>query len=144
MTVHGALTAELPIALDQHPNLITIWLAVNDLDDNVTATDYRTDLDTLLQHLRTALPDTKIVIGNVPDLTTLPAFSGADKTALTQQVNAYNSVISSEAQKYHTLLVDLHAQPLERSYISRDGFHPNAQGYQVLAKIFYQIINANT
>lgn len=144
MTVHGALSAELPIALDQHPSLVTIWLAVNDLDDNVSATDYGTDLDTLLQRLRTALPDTKIVIGNVPDLTVLPAFSRSDKTAITQQVDAYNSIISSEAQKFHILLADLHAQALEPAYISQDGFHPNAQGYRVLAQVFYQVIKANT
>ena len=29
--VHDALTNELPVALDVHPTLVTIWLAVNDL-----------------------------------------------------------------------------------------------------------------
>src|SRR5436305_728530 len=35
MHVQDALTSELPVALDAHPNLVTIWLAVNDLADHV-------------------------------------------------------------------------------------------------------------
>ena len=33
--VHDALNVELPVALDSHPDLVTIWLAVNDLANNV-------------------------------------------------------------------------------------------------------------
>src|SRR5437762_1111343 len=33
--VHDALNVELPVAIDAHPDLVTIWLAVDDLVDNV-------------------------------------------------------------------------------------------------------------
>ena len=47
--VHEALELEVPVALDAHPDLITVWLAVNDLVDKVPLASYRDDLDTLLQ-----------------------------------------------------------------------------------------------
>ena len=43
--LHQALSVEVPIALDAHPDLVTIWLAVNDLASNVPIASYSNDLD---------------------------------------------------------------------------------------------------
>src|SRR5690242_18592232 len=48
ITAHDALRLELPIALDAHADLITIWLGVNDIAANVSTNSYANDLNTLL------------------------------------------------------------------------------------------------
>src|SRR5579864_2180234 len=48
ITVHDALNLELPIVIDAHPDLVTIWLGVNDIANSVPVTGYAKDLNTLL------------------------------------------------------------------------------------------------
>lgn len=52
--LHRAVETELPVALDAHPTLVTVWLAVNDLGAGVPLPQYRRDLGTLLGALRRA------------------------------------------------------------------------------------------
>lgn len=146
VTLHDALGQELPIALDAHPNLVTIWLGVNDIADGVPANSFASDLDTMLSRLRAKAPNARIAIANIPDLTLLPAFKDYDQQALLQQVQAYNIVIASAAQRYGAILVELSQQnynlKAHPEYISDDGLHPNDIGYQQLAKLFYKAIEA--
>lgn len=145
ITAHDALTLELPIALDAHPDLITIWLGVNDIAANVPASSYAKDLTTLLARLRANSPHAQIAIANIPDLTLLPFFAQDDPAALTQQIQAYNAAIASAAQRYGVILVDLTQQNYNLrahpEYISSfDGLHPTDIGYQQLAKVFYSAL----
>ncbi|HEU0000319.1 MAG TPA: SGNH/GDSL hydrolase family protein [Ktedonobacteraceae bacterium] len=144
ITVHDALSLELPIALDSHPDLITIWLGVNDIVAKVPPDTYASDLNTLLSRLRANAPHARIAIANIPDLTLLPAFAQADQQALTRQMQAYNTIIASAAQRYQAALVDLTTQSYNLQdhpeYISSDGLHPTDIGYQQLAKLFYQAL----
>lgn len=142
ITVNAALTTELPVALDSHPQLVTIWLAVNDLADHVPVENYSHDLDLLLQRLQTASPHAQIEVGNVPDLTSVPAFYDENPFDLRDRIDAYNSAISSIVQRHHVILVDLSAQKYNLQefpqYISNDGLHPSAAGYLRLAELFYE------
>lgn len=144
MTLHVALTAELPIALASHPNLVTIWLAVNDLATNVPLENYRHDLDTMLTRLQTGSPGVRIEVGNMPDLTSVPFFQDYDQEALRQQIVDYNAVIASVVQQHHAILVDLSAQGYNLQefpeYISGDGLHPSALGYLRLAQLFFDAL----
>ena len=141
---HGALTAELPVAIDAHPDLVTVWLAVNDLADNVSPSSYAHDLDQLLGRLRAAVPHARIAVANVPDLTLLPRFRGADTQALHAKISTYNAIIASTVGRYHAILVDLYQQWRSLAdhpdYISSDGFHPNAFGYAALAELFFETL----
>jgi lysophospholipase L1-like esterase len=145
---HAALNIELPVALDAHPNLVTVWLAVNDLADNVPLTSYEQDLDRLLNRLHTALPNARIAVANVPDLSYLPHFQGENHQLLEQQIQAYNTVIAKVVVRNQVILVDLYRLANEMAthpeYISDDGFHPNALGYAVLAQIFYQVLQKSS
>lgn len=147
ITVQDALNLELPIALDAHPNLITIWLGVNDIVANVPANSYASNLNTLLARLRANAPHARIAIANIPDLTLLPYFTQTDPVdpaVLTQEILAYNTIIASAARRYQAILVDLTQQNYNLQkhpeYISSDGLHPNDIGYQQLAKVFYEAL----
>ncbi len=143
----SALHVEVPIALDTHPDLITIWLAVNDLADNVPLADYTRSMDNILTQLQKLTPHTRIVVANVPDVTLLPHFQNTNAQELHARINAYNTVIASLVQKHRVLLVDLYARWQDLAnhpdYISNDGFHPNSFGYAAIATIFYQVLQGN-
>jgi len=143
----SALNVEVPIALDSHPDIVTIWLAVNDLADNVSLPNYRRSLDSILTRLQTLTPHTRIVVANVPDITFLPRFQTQNVQVLHERIAAYNTVIASLVQKHSALLVDLYARWQDLAnhpdYISNDGFHPNAFGYAAIATIFYQVLQEN-
>ncbi|MBO0779565.1 MAG: hypothetical protein J2P37_12130 [Ktedonobacteraceae bacterium] len=159
--VHQALNVELPIALDNHPDLVTIWLAVNDIAAHVPAASYAHDFETLLSRLRSSQPHLRMAVANVPDLTVLPYFyplfisksdtslSKQERQAhvqqrIREQVDAYNKVITPIVQKYSAILVDLSRTNYDLqnhpTYISQDGLHPTALGYQRLADLFYQAL----
>jgi lysophospholipase L1-like esterase len=145
ITLHQALNLELPVALDTRPNLITIWLAVNDIGNYVTPGSYAHDLEILLNRLQTADPHARIAIANVPDLHLLPYFEERyDYGYIASQIQAYNAIIASAASRHHLLLIDLYSQRQTLSehpeYISDDGFHPSTIGYQQIANQFYQTL----
>ncbi len=143
---HEALDLELPVALDAHPDLITVWLAVNDLVDKVPLANYKDDLDTLFSRLQAALPHARIVVANVPDLSFVPHFHTMNPATLHEQVSLYNATISDVVQSHHILFVDLYTQwqtlAAHPEYISSDGFHPSVIGYAQVADLFYQRLQA--
>jgi lysophospholipase L1-like esterase len=145
ITLHQALQVELPVALDTHPNLITIWLAVNDIGNYVPPAQYARDLETLLSRLQAAAPHAVIEMANVPDLRLLPYFQQRyNQQYVYKAVLAYNAIIAAAAQRHHVILIDLFDkwQILRQhpEYISSDGFHPSTLGYEQLANLFYQTL----
>jgi lysophospholipase L1-like esterase len=142
--LHQALRLELPIALDAHPNLVTIWLAVNDLADHVPVDAYEHDLNLLLTRLQAGAPHARIAMANVPDLTLLPHFSSFDQQWLRSQIAAYNAAIAANVSHHHVILVDLSRQSYNLArhpeYVSSDGLHPSQIGYLALARLFYQAL----
>jgi acyl-CoA thioesterase I len=146
VSLHDALSVELPVALDAHPNIVTIWLAVNDLKDNVPLRNYAHDLDLLLSRIQTAYPHARIAVANVPNLTLIPYFATYDPQTLSSLIHDYNTTIASTVQHHHALLVDLFKQWHELrqhpEYISRDGLHPSTLGYTRIAEIFYQSLQS--
>ncbi len=143
-TLSQALTTELPAALKAKPTLVTVWLAVNDLDALVTPDDYGAQLDQLL----TALQKThaRVYVGNVPDLSLVPVYKrlGISASDLNQIVRLYNGVIAAACARHGATVVDLYAasKPVlhNLSNIGADGFHPSTRGYTLLANLFYQVM----
>jgi lysophospholipase L1-like esterase len=148
ITAHQAIKIELPVALDAHPDLVTIWLAVNDIIDNVPVASYAHDLDQILARLQAVNPHVQIVFGNVPDLSLLPYFASYDQGSLMQTAQAYNAAIAAIVARHHAILVNLYQQwrvlSLHPEYLSGDGLHPSTLGYSKLAELFYQAWQAAT
>ncbi len=147
IVVHDALNVEVPVALDAHPDLITVWLAVNDIVANVPTNSYSHDLDLLISRLQAGMPHAIIAVANVPDLTLLPQFSKRDPHALDVRIADYNAIIADIVKRHHVILVDLTQQTYNLKnhpeYISNDGLHPNELGYLQLADLFYQALQSS-
>lgn len=151
-TLSDAMRQQLPKVFDQKPNVITIWLAVNDFNrqvyDRSILNSYTENLNLMLQQLREKLePNTRILVGNIPDLSKVEIYTslGIPKLFLTMQIKRWNDAIKQTVRKNHCELVDLYSHWKELGehpeYVSFDGFHPSKDGYQRLAQIFYEQYN---
>jgi lysophospholipase L1-like esterase len=155
-TVAQALAEEVPGALEARPNLITVWLNVNDIIAGVSPATYETQLDSLLRQLRRS-PTTRVLVANTPPLDQLPAYQLgrvlADlpaPEAVQEIVAQYNAAIARVVQRQGAFLVDLYAVGMaaraagtEASYISRDGFHPSTAGHARVAEAFAEVLKAS-
>ncbi|UJR22014.1 hypothetical protein I4U23_025081 [Adineta vaga] len=148
-TLENALKQQLPKVFDHKPDVITIWLAVNDFNQQVhdrsILTSYTTNLNFILAELRNRLGNhTRIFVGNVPDLTKVSIYTslGIPKLLLNIQIKRWNDAIKRVVKKNHCDLVDLYSHWKELGehpeYVSFDGFHPSKDGYHRLAQIFHQ------
>ncbi len=144
ITLHDALNLELPVALDSHPKLVTIWLGVNDIANKVPVTSYSHDLDLMLTRLESQAPTAYILIANIPDLTLLPYFASYNQQELHHIIEDYNATIAQEAQQHHAILVNLSQQNYNLrdhpEYVSNDGLHPTDLGYAQIAELFYKTL----
>ncbi|MHB8574963.1 MAG: SGNH/GDSL hydrolase family protein, partial [Dehalococcoidia bacterium] len=144
-TTAQAATQELPVALDAAPTTTVIWLGVNDITQNVTLANFSRDLARILGALH-GQPGGRVFVGNLPDLKQLGAFRGRNTAQLDATVKAWNDAIASACSESGATLVDIfsawNAQGDRGNLISGDGLHPNTAGYQRIADLFWQAMQA--
>ena len=138
---------QLPGAVNQRPTVVTIWLAVNDMNATILPASYRDALGAIVDGL-VARTDARIFVGNVPDVRGVPAYKDADKNALLAQITAYNDVIAAVVKSApgRVFAVDLFtgSAPLVSTItVSGDGFHPSDEGYKLIADRFATAMRAN-
>jgi acyl-CoA thioesterase I len=151
-TVRDALTGQLVRALAEDPDVVTVWLAVNDAISLVPVADYEQTLDNLVHALRQG-GRTEVLVGNVPPLDRLPAYRAClpgsrvtdvacvlplvpSPAEVRATVADYNAVIARVVRREGAVLVDLSAERDLARLTSDDGFHPSTRGHRVVARAF--------
>lgn len=130
------VNAELPVAVEEEPDLVTIFAGGNDIVDGDLAETFEEDLDKLLSTLEEKT-QARVFIATLPNLVALPRFvSNPSPNVTTARVNAYNAAIIRQAQRHGATLVRLDTEPLITQRVSDDGFHPSNEGYEVIANLF--------
>jgi len=142
-----AVSQQLPGAIAQRPNVITVWLAVNDLNATIEPASFGESLRQIVDGLVQKIGAT-IFVGNVPDLRSVPVYAGADKARLLAGIQAYNDAIATIAARNpdRVKVVDLFtgsAALVSSGTVSQDGFHPSDEGYQLIADRFASAMRAN-
>ena len=142
-----AVTQQLPGAIAQKPSVVTVWLAVNDLNATIEPASFAGSLGQIVDGL-VQKTDAMIFVGNVPDLRTVPVYASADKTRLLAGIQAYNDAIAAIAARNpaRVKVVDLFAGSaalVSTATVSQDGFHPSDEGYQLIAERFASAMRAN-
>ena len=143
-TAAQASREQLPAALSLKPQLVTIWLAVNDLNAGLTATEYAAAMRSVIEPLVRGT-DARVLVGTAPDLRSVPAFGDADQAELLGRVTAYNREIADLAASFdgRVTVVDLFtgsAALTSMITVSEDGFHPSDDGYALIAERFLAAI----
>jgi acyl-CoA thioesterase I len=149
--VSGSLAAQaqreqLPGAIAQRPTVVTLWLAVNDLNATVEPASYQDALGAIVNGLVQGTSAT-VFVGNVPDLRGVPVYASVDKTRLLAGITAYNDAIARIAAGSATrvFVVDLFtgsSDLVSTATVSADGFHPSDAGYQLIADRFATAMRA--
>ena len=143
-TAAQASREQLPAALSLKPQLVTIWLAVNDLNLGLTAAEYGLALRSVVEPLVQST-DARIFVGTAPDLGLVPAFADQDQADLLGRVTEYNREIADLAAHLgdRVTVVDLFmgsAALTSMITVSADGFHPSDDGYALIADRFLAAI----
>jgi acyl-CoA thioesterase I len=160
-TVAQAQQEQVPGALAVDPNVVTVWLNVNDLIARVPAATYEFELDRMVHDLRRG-GRTQVLVATAPRLDSLPAYRAcypslspsctiADQlrtsgfalpspAEVRSLVHGYDDAIRRVVAKEGAILVDLgalgNAPAQHPEYVADDGFHPSAQGARVIAATF--------
>ena len=151
-TVAQASSEQLEATLAARPNLITVWLNVNDITQGVSVAQYERQLESLVRSLRRSV-NTRVLVANTPPLDQLPAYQAGrllglpGPSVVVETVAEYNAAIARVVQRTGTLLVDLHAAGMaaraagtEATLVSRDGFHPSTAGHAAIAEVFAKVL----
>jgi len=141
-----AVTQQLPGAIAQKPTVVSVWLAVNDLNATIEPASFADSLRQIVDGLVQKTGAT-IFVGDVPDLRAVPVYAGADKARLFAGIQAYNEAIAAIAARNPTRVkvVDLFtgsAALVSTGTVSQDGFHPSDEGYQLIAERFASAMRA--
>jgi len=142
-----AVTQQLPGAIAQKPSLVSVWLAVNDLNATIEPASFADALGQIVDDLVQKTGAT-IFVGNVPDLRAVPVYAGVDKARLLAGIQAYNDVIAGIAARNpgRVKVVDLFtgsAALVSSGTVSPDGFHPSDEGYRLIADRFVSAMRAS-
>lgn len=142
-----AVTQQLPGAIAQKPTVVSVWLAVNDLNATIDPASFADALGQIVDGLVKKTGAT-IFVGDVPDLRAVPVYAGVDKARLLAGIEAYNDAIAAIAAKSpaRVKVVDLFtgsAALVSSGTVSQDGFHPSDEGYQLIADRFASAMRAN-
>ena len=155
-TVAQALAHEVAEALAARPNVVTVWLNVNDMTRGVSPAEYERQLDSLVGQLR-GDGSIRVLVANTPPLDQLPAYQAGrllDRLpaaeAVQELVADYNAAIARVVERNGALLVDLHAVGMaaraagtEATLVSGDGFHPSTAGHAAVAEAFAEVLRAS-
>lgn len=144
-TTAQALAEQVPPALQRAPDIVTVWLNVNDIIDRVPAERYEEQLGELVRRLRRD-GESEVLVANTPEIDQLPVVTRLGPlvtAAADRSVDEYNAATARVVKEHDAVLVDLHAAS-ERaeaegryaSLVSADGFHPSTAGHADVASHF--------
>ncbi len=123
--------------LDLKPDVLSILIGVNDLNDGISAEDYETQYDQLLAGTINALPKVKLILCEPFGLAVgPPANRWADYRA---ELGKRIAIVNRLGAKYHATVV--HFQKAFEVATKRapaehwiwDGVHPTYSGHQIMA-----------
>jgi acyl-CoA thioesterase I len=127
---------ELPIAIEQEPELVTVFAGPNDIVSGISEADFRNDIGEILSSL-TSRTAAAVFVATIPDLTQLPRFrSEPNENVTSTRVASFNNIIREEAARAGAHVVELSRQSVDAVEVSDDGFHPNDRGHETIANAF--------
>lgn len=138
-----AIEVGLPPALDAQPQLVTVWLVVNDVLAGIRLDQYQADLDRLLGRLRSGTK-AYVAVGNIPNPPDAVPYLGLQPAQRRALAATWNAAIAATVREHEAILVDLYQRwPLAENptFIGPDGLHPTVAGYRSLADTFLAVLH---
>lgn len=156
-TLAEALAEQSSEARRLHPDVVTVWLNVNDLIEEHPVATYERELKRLIFPLTGS--GATVLVATTPRIDSLPIYLACrpnpppdgpscpqpgvalpTPAEVRSMVAGYNDVIRRVAAEAGAIVVDLQlfgdAPAQHPEWIAEDGFHPSARGAEVIAEAF--------
>ncbi len=144
-TTEDLIDKELPVFDHIKPDFVTLLIGVNDWVQGVDSGAFHKNLNYILDHVQTSLPDkNKVLLITIPDFGVTPTgkmySEGRD---ITKGITDFNNIIKNEAHKRNLPVADIFPETQKmkdsRDLIAHDGLHPSAKEYALWEKIIYPV-----
>lgn len=136
----GWTTDELSTAIDQHKflskyDVVSLLIGVNNQYRGRSVNEFKVEFDHLLQ---TAIQfagnnANHVIVLSIPDWGVTPFAANADKNKIAKEIDAFNEVCKTTAEKYATNFIDITAaQRVDGSkddFLAGDKLHPSGKEY---------------
>lgn len=133
-TSGNVVQGQLPKLDALRPEFVSLLIGVNDVVQGVPESQYRANLGTIFDDLRSRLPADRILVVTTPDYTVTPA--GADYGDPTTQragIARDNAILTELAGQRGIAVVDIfdisERAATDRSLVASDGLHPSGGQY---------------
>lgn len=148
ITTTNFLSQKSTVAANYAPEVVTIFLGSNDVNENVSnaSNNYKTSTDNIgliIDKLRAKNPNVKIAIAQIIPATSTASYGFASANA---KMPGYNAAVAAFAATKTTasspiVVVDQYTNynPVALNQTS-DGVHPNQYGEQLIADRFYRAL----
>ncbi len=135
----------LPLAIDDNPDIITLFIGVNDVHGRVSKENFKKNYEDIIKSLKDNTY-AEIHIINLP-------FIGSNRLILPpynmyfdSRTQDFNKIIKELAQNYNLNYIDIYSDTKKEfkksnDYYSKDLFHPSDKGYSLWANIIYDNLN---
>jgi acyl-CoA thioesterase I len=144
-TSQDLIERELPVFDQIKPNFVTLLIGVNDWVQGVDSSSFHKNLNYILDHIQSSLPDkSKVLLITIPDFGVTPTgkrySAGRD---ISKGVTGFNNIIKMEARVRDLPVADIFPETQKMKdnpeLTARDGLHPSAKEYALWEKIIYPV-----
>jgi len=142
-TTKDLIDKELPLYFSSKPEFATLCIGVNDWVQEVSAEDYRSNLQYILDQMLSALSSKdRLLIVNIPDFGITPEGPKYSKGRdISTGLAHFNTIIDDEAQKRGLKVVDVFdvSKGMEKdpALVAEDGLHPSAKEYELWERLIF-------
>jgi lysophospholipase L1-like esterase len=126
-------------ALDENYDFVTLLIGVNNQYRGRSVTDYEPQFEALLlRAIQFAANDpSQVIVLSIPDWGVTPFAEGRNKEKIAQEIDSYNKVNKTLAQKYKAHYIDITPGTRQAgnnfSLLAEDGLHPSGKEYAIWA-----------
>ena len=141
-TLEDVFKEQLPQAVQENPDFITLLIGINDVRGFTSADDFKSSYEELVAQLTKT--HAKIIIINIPSLGTDSLILPPYRSYFDARTKQFNQIIKAIANSRSLKYVDLYTKTKDKfinnsDLYSADQFHPSRGGYI----LWGQIINAD-
>ena len=140
---------QLPTAVSLHPDVVLLSAGANDVTHLTSVRSMRADLRAIVEELRAANPDVKIVVTGSPDMGSPPRIPRILRGIASRRTAQVNHMFQEEAREQSLVFAPIATKtgPLfrrDRTLFAGDNFHPNERGYATWVPVLNEALAAAT
>lgn len=147
--MHDVREGQLSNAVVLRPDLVLLSAGANDVTHLTSIRSMRSDLREIVQRLKAANPDVKIVVTGSPDMGSPPRIPWLLRGIASCRTRQVNRMFQAEVAKQGLVFAPIAETtgPLfrrDRSLFDSDMFHPNDRGYGTWIRVLNQALATGT